>query len=245
MARKHWKHKQLRSQSTTVARIERPESGDSEMLQLSDGAIRVAVGDRKAILIDSSKLATPRNVYDADVSWVEHRPGASVSLFFGKLNRDKPEHLKSRIELRYPPEDFVRHFWGNSRDFHAKLRGVAERLPRDEWRDNVNPEKWPAEKDHSEWVNFDYIAFAGTQAAMDLFNLAPGGVARYSRGQGTAGLELHAVVRIQLTIFELVRLLAACGPVVDMIQKYMPAFESLQHEGEPAAEPTQPSRGKS
>ena len=75
------------------------------------------MGDRKAILIDATKLATPHNMYDTDVAWVEHRQRLPVSIFCAKLNRDRPEHLKSRLELRYPPEDFVRHFWGTRATF--------------------------------------------------------------------------------------------------------------------------------
>src|SRR5688572_32012489 len=89
-----------RGSTGAVARIERPEAIDSDLVQLSDG-LRVGVGDRKAILIDSAKLASPHNLYDADFAWVEHRPGKDVSLFFGKQNRDIADRLKSRLQIRY------------------------------------------------------------------------------------------------------------------------------------------------
>lgn len=204
-----------------LAKIERPESADSDLLQISEG-IRVGVGGRREIIIDTTQLASPRNRYDADFAWVEHEAGSSVSLYFGKRDRNMPEALKSRLQIRYPPEDFVRHFWYNSRKFQENVKRVLTTWPRQETRGRLEPEKWISEKDHSEWVNFDYMAFAGTQAAVDFFHLAIGGVARYTRGQGTAGLELEAVVRVQMTLGELGRLLEACSPVVDIIEGYLP-----------------------
>jgi len=223
--------------TTAIARLERPDAGDSDLIQISDG-LRVGMGDRKAILIDSRKLASPNHLYDADFAWIEHRPGRDVSLFFGKGNRDVEGRLKSRLQVRYPPEDFLRHFWKNSRTFHENVNRMLAVWPTDEDRKDIHPDKWPADKDHSEWVNFDYLAFSGSEAAVDFFHLAPGGVARYAKGQGTAGLELQAVVRIHMTLAELGRLLALCAPIADMIEGYLPKQPPRLAEDEtPATEP--------
>jgi hypothetical protein len=223
MAHRHRPKRRKPSQQTikALARVERPDSSDSGLIQLSEG-LRVGVGDRKTIIIDTAKIASPSHLYDADYAWVEHRPGRDASLFFAKAHRDAEGKLKSRLQIRYPPEDFVRHFWKNSRTFHENVRRMLSSWPQDETRKGTKPEKWHAEKDHSEWVNFDYMAFSGSQAALDFYHLGPGGVSKYVRGQGTAGLELQAVVRIQMTLAELGYLLDLCQPVVDMINEYLP-----------------------
>ena len=222
MGKHKQKDRQRRQGRPEVTALQPLANADSDLVQLSEG-LSVGMGTRKVILINSSKLSSPPRMYDADVAWIEHQPGIPVSLFFGKVDRDQKERLKSRLQIKIPPEDFVRHFWRNSREFEKTVTTIRAALPADSWRDAIAPERWTTKREHSEWANFDYMAVVGTQAAIDLYNVAVGGVARYSRGQGTAGLELHAIVRIQLTVFELTRLLRACAPVVGMIESYMPA----------------------
>jgi len=214
------------------SRIQRLPSAEGD-LQLSSG-LRVGVGNRRLITIDSRLLDSPTNVYDADVSWLEYREGSPVSLFFAKEDRDHEKRLKTRLQIKFPAEDFVRHFWANSRAFHETVRKILSGLSAVEWRNVIKPESWPAEKEHSEWVNFEYMAVSGTQAAIDFYNLHVGGIARYSMGQGTAGLELKPVVRVQLTAFELLRLLDAGHAIVDTIKTHIPATMLMEEGAAPA-----------
>ena len=39
----------------------------------------------RSISVNLSKLDSPQNEYDADVAWVEHKPG-DVRILFGKRN---------------------------------------------------------------------------------------------------------------------------------------------------------------
>jgi hypothetical protein len=131
-----------------LAQIEKRPSGGS----LTDDPI--TIGLDKSINVDLSKLPAPQNVYDADFGWIEHRPGA-ISLLFGKQNRDEPNLLRTRLEVRYPPENLVRNFWGNSRMFHEKLLSFAAKWPADATRAAIDPSKLKAMKEHSEWANFE------------------------------------------------------------------------------------------
>lgn len=201
--------------------LERRPSERSEVRVVQDP---ITIGVDKAIHIDFSKLTAPTNVYDADFAWIEHRPGSAVSIFFGKASRDQKDSLRTRLEVRYPPEMFVHHFWRNSREFHDRLREFTAKWPTDEEHARTDPRTWPALKDHSEWVGFEAMAHSGTEAMLDFYLLPAVGIARFHRNQGSAGLQVLPVVRVQMTVFELGRLLEAAGPVVDTINTYLPKF---------------------
>ena len=100
-----------------LAKVDQRAARSTEKGHLQDP---VRIGPGKSIVIDMSQLPTPTNVYDADVAWIEHRFG-DVRLFFGKVSRNKEHALRSRLEIRYPPEAVVGHLWRNSRVFHESL----------------------------------------------------------------------------------------------------------------------------
>lgn len=191
----------------------------------------VSLGPDRSITIDMAKLPTPTQVYDADYAWIEHRPG-DLRMFFAKQSRNDSATLRTRLELRYPPENLVFQLWHNSREFHAKMRAFADKWPQDRTRDEVSPERMPAAKEHSEWANFEAMAHAGTEASIDFYTVPASGIARFIAGQGSAGLKMVPIVRIQMTIFELTRLLDSMEPVVAEIQSYLPARDARVGAGE-------------
>src|SRR5437660_753274 len=132
-----------RHQQRALARIERQPAAGS-VGRVDDP---VSVGPDRSITIDMGKLRPPTQVYDADCAWIEHEPG-DVRLFFAKLSRDDPKALRSRLELRYPPESLVRHFWKNSREFHGKMKEFAAKWPQSTARDAISPESMKATKEH-------------------------------------------------------------------------------------------------
>ena len=204
---------QRKQQQQRSALAHRPSDGN-----LADP---ITIGPDKSINIDLAKLPPPTNIYDADFAWVEHTPGKST-LFFAKRSRDEENQLRTRLEIRYPAENLVRQFWKNSRTFHDKLEQFTSKWPKDESREHMEPMKMKAQKEHSEWANFEAMAFAGTEACIDFYRLPPAGIAMFARGQGSSGLRSNPVVRVQLTVFELLRLLDATRSVVLEIEKYLP-----------------------
>ncbi len=189
----------------------------------------IGVGPNRTITIDMSKLAAPTNSYDADFAWIEHTPG-DLRLFFGKRNRDKRDRLRTRLELRYPPENVLGHFWRNSREFHTTVKAFASSWPPNPTRALVVPEKMEADKEHSEWANFETMAHSGTEALIDFYTLPIVGVAKYLKGMGSASLRLAPVVRVQLTVFELVRLLDAMEPIIEAIRTSLPTGFNVAFE---------------
>lgn len=202
-----------------IANIDRrPSAGNA--IEVVDDPVNVGLG--RSIKIDMAKLLAPTMVYDADCAWIEHRPG-SASLFFAKKSRDEKETLRTRLEVRYPVENLVGHFWRNSREFHQKLKAFVDQWPADAARRDVEPSSMKASKEHSEWANFEAIAHAGTEAVIDFYSLAAPGIARFAQGQGSEALVLTPVVRIMTTAFELSRLLDQTAAVIKEIESYFPA----------------------
>lgn len=182
-----------------------------------DGAVEVVADGLK---VHWAKLRVPDRIYEADFAWIKLRHGA-VSLFFGKEDLDTQDTLRTRLEVRYPIEKFLNHFWKNSRDFHRVLRQLPD-WPIDRGREEVSPERMRALKDHSEAANFEYMARYGSEAVLDFYYVPPSGIARLAQGMGAAGLRVDPVVRVQTTMRELLRLLNAAEPVAAELAGEMP-----------------------
>src|SRR5438105_1357931 len=199
--------------------LERRPADQSEARVVEDP---ITVGLDKSINIDLSKVKAPANIYDADVAWVTHQPGL-VSLFFGKRDLNEKGRLRTRLELRYPAENLVHHFWGNSREFHEKLRAFVGLWPTAATQTpQPSAGDWKADKDHSEWVNFEAMAHAGSEAMLDFYSIPAFGIAKFRSGGGTAALQIVPIVRVNLTVFELLRLMDAVDPVIRAIEGYLP-----------------------
>ena len=211
-------HKSKHAQRA-IANLDRRPSADNAIEVIGDP---VSVGLGRSIKIDMAKLVAPTLVYDADCAWIEHRPGIA-SLFFAKKSRDAEQSLRTRLEVRYPIENLVGHFWRNSREFHQKLHEFVDQWPVDAARRDVDASSMKAVKEHSEWANFEAMAHAGTEAVIDFYSLAAPGLARFAQGQGSEGLVLLPVVRIMTTTFELTHLLDQTAAVVKAIESYFPA----------------------
>jgi hypothetical protein len=207
-----------RKQQRGLARFERPSSAEAR------AADPITVWADKSIRINGAALETPQQVYDADVAWVKRRLGA-VSLFFGKLKLDGPPKLRTRVELRYSPETFVYQFWKNATEFNERVAKYLEKFPPNAERDALKPEALEAEKDHSEWANFDYLAHSGHHASLDFFQLPPRGVALFMQDKGTSALKVVPILRVQTTTDELHRLLNAAGEIVAELAPQLPKPE--------------------
>jgi hypothetical protein len=186
----------------------------------------VSVAADGSLQINLQEVAAPKKTYDADFAWPQVRLGV-VSVFFGKCDLNEDRRLRTRLELRYPLESFVAHFWNNSRTFHAGLRRSCENLPGWQERGTIKPETWSADADHSEWVNFDYVARTGSQGVLDFFYLSPQAVVRFKRGQGTKDLTLQPVVRVNTTTLEILNLLDSSEAIAN---QYEPIHEAIGSE---------------
>lgn len=168
------------------------------------GALNVSLV-KPEISIDASRLQAPSRSYSADTGWVTYTPG-QLSLYFAKRDITGPAVLPSRLEIRMPAEDFLR-LLVMSRSFYKLVRRQT-----DQWNPAVLQVSAPpvgvrAERTHSEWANFCYAAFSGSSASLDFHQMSIPGIARYSKNRDISGLSLTPVLRVQLSLFELLRLL--------------------------------------
>jgi hypothetical protein len=172
-------------------------------------------------VLSGDSLKVPERVYDADFSnaYLRH---TVVHLLFGKRSFNEPNQLRSRLELKYPAEAFFQHFWGNSRQFQVGASEQAAKWPSNIRRDEIDLWQMRAERDHSEWVNFSYIARHGSQASIDFFFVTPAGIAKFAKSHSSGDLEIVSQVRVLMTLHELVMLLELCGPIAQEIDRYLP-----------------------
>lgn len=174
-----------------------------------------------SITLDITKIEGPDRVYDADVAWIEHKPGAAT-LVFAKLGGDR-DQLRSRLEIRYPPEDLLLTFWGNSRSFFSRVKRYVAGWDDESRTTHEPPVKSNALQTHSEWSSFTYMSQSGSESAIDFYHVAPGALARFAQHGETAGLKMRPVVRVQLTTFELLSFILRVQVVLDEIRKHIPA----------------------
>ncbi len=201
-----------------MAKGDRNRTGVSPTIR-EIGALRLNLED-KSIGIDSDKLEAPPVLYDADVAWIEHRTG-SLSIYFGKVSRGA-ERLQSRLEIRYPPEDFLLTFWGNSLDYHARLNEYVMNWAPEARTRKPSAATWQTEKSHSEWVSLSAASHSGTEASIDFYHLSTSALARYARTQNTEGLKVRGVVRVMISTFDLWNLIEDARPLVPQIQATLP-----------------------
>lgn len=185
------------------------------------------------VTVDSSKLTAPDRLYDADLAWISCK-AARVSIYFAKKNLDDPQKLASRLEIRFPAEDFLTAFLNISRTFYETLKTYTQRWPVEVRASTSDAEKQlPAERSHSEWANFSHMAFSGSEASADFYHVPPSGIARYSKDRDTSGLDLRPVVRVLLTSFELLGVLDAATQLESELREVVP---DVHRKTEPLAD---------
>lgn len=170
-----------------------------------DGSLRVRM----------DLLNPPQNVYDADGASLTLRHG-TVSFLFGKADPINETRLRTRLEVRYPVEAFADHFILNSREFHSALVQQMETAEVPVLQHTpLEPATMPAEREHSLWANFDFIARTGSQASIDFFHLPPADIARFVKNDSVSGLRIEPVLRVLTTVDVLRSLLDAAADVLD------------------------------
>lgn len=200
------------------------------------GPLRVATGT-DAIEVDLSRLEAPSVEYDADFAWGERVDG-TASLFFGKRRRDDPKQLLSRLEIRMSGEDAWRMFSGST-SFITALTDRSKSWPPSLRNRPERQRDLQADRSHSQWASYLYIAFSGSRAVIDAYELSVPGLARYIQSQkrDAGSLKFRSVVRVQLSVFDLLPLLS------DMADFVPTLYSELRASGMAAEEET-PPRGE-
>jgi hypothetical protein len=172
-----------------------------------------------SVEVDVSKLPPPSSEYDADFSWAEDMRG-TVSLFFAKLNRDSEGRLASRIELRLGGEDAVR-FVMSAKDFYEKLHERSSSWGKLSAEPSSYSPALPADRSHSQWASYLYVAYSGTRAVIDAYEMSVPGLARYIQTKDANALDLRPVVRIQMSVFEIKRMMLELEGLIPKVREFL------------------------
>lgn len=201
--------------------------------------ITIGMSDR-SIRVNMALLPAPTNIYDADV-WSIERQAGYVALYFGQLHGAATDRLRTRLKLKYGAEAFIVHFWKNSRKFHDDMRRQVESWPLDPLHVKTQSvASMHSDKEHSQWVNFDYLSRSSSQGSLDFYHLPPSALAKFVQGQGSRELELNPVVRVLVTVYQLCEILDRCGELIEDVRKYMPRppQETVEMPGDEPADLT-------
>jgi hypothetical protein len=185
------------------------------------GALTISVRDG-AVGVDVRRLEGPTQAYDADFGWIDYKPGR-LSVFFAKRSVADPMTLESRLQVRFPPEDFLNTFWNNSKEFREKLTSYVAAWPSAALETDEPLVSVAAARAHSVWASFSYTSHAGSEGSIDFYHMSTASIARYSQTRSTEGLRLTPVTRVQMTTFELFRLFQRAQAVIDQVEKDVPS----------------------
>lgn len=189
-----------------------------------------------SIAVNASKLEPPTQAYDADFGWIDYSAGR-LSLCFAKRNLAAPNLLETRLEVRYPPEDFLQTFWYNSVQFHEKLAKYVSLWPAEAMQTIPPAPEKEAVRSHSIWASFSYISHAGSEAAIDFYHMSPAAVATFAQSKSVERLRLIPVTRVQMTTFEVFRLLERAEKLVPTLEAHVPAVHKPPTQlGKPSEE---------
>ena len=173
-------------------------------------AIRTETGHEITELqFDYSRAKVPDRFYYADYCHVQE--GRAVfSLFFGKVITGTPK-LRTKVEVVFPREMFVRQLWRSSREFHERIRPDAEKLklpPLENIEDTDKIQTFSS--------NNVFMGKWGEESVMDFFYLSPRDL-HFARMGKQGNVALEPVVRIVLSTPLLFEFLEKCKPLAEAL----------------------------
>jgi hypothetical protein len=199
-----------REHSTKKSLVQTTSAADAAQQR---GPVRVHVldaGINKAtiqIAVDYEKAEVPERAYYADYSEIV-RARSGISLFFGKLIPGRAA-LRTKVEISFPREMFMRQFWAGSRDFHETLRLALAKTPVESVSGVSDTEKVQTFRS-----NNVFMAMLGEESLMDFYYIPPSDI-HYVRTGRRNEVFLQAVIRISMATPILYDFLEQCRTLVE------------------------------
>jgi hypothetical protein len=141
--------------------------------------------------LDYSKADTPDRAYFADYCDVA-KARFGYSLFFGKLIPGTIQ-LRTKIEIAFPADMFLRQLWESSRELHKLAKKI--------WDKSSTAEMMPGAIDTDKVQTFRannvFIAMSGEESLFDFYYIAPSEIHFVRTGQRSE-VHLNPVVRVTL-----------------------------------------------
>ena len=152
------------------------------------------------IQVDYRRAPIPDRSYYADYCDVQ-KARSGFGLFFGKLITGT-SRLRTKIEVDFPEEMFVKQLWGTSREFHKMVQAAAGAMhfpPLTAVEDT--------EKVQTFRSNNVFMGVWGEEGVMDFYYLSP----RDLHGYNQASPALEPVVRVVMPTPLVLEFLEKCG----------------------------------
>jgi hypothetical protein len=198
---------------------------ESRSLEIGRGPVRMRIIDvgqnNNAIemRIDYEKAEAPAKAYYSDYCDVIHGRGG-VSLIFGKVNPGTSQ-LRSKIEVVFPEEMFVRQLWKNTRHLEPVVKHEFQKRPLEPIA-AAQPNLDVAQSFRSNNV---FLIVMAEEALMDFYYIAPTEV-HYAFTRKRTEIQLDPVLRVVLPSSLVFELLEKAKPIVERL----PDFESIMRE---------------
>ncbi len=156
--------------------------------------------------VDYRGVDAPSRAYYADYCDVQ-KGRVGYSLVFGKLEPGGAA-LRTKIEVTFPREMFLRLLWGTSRGIHA----ILEKLPLQKLEPiNVNPK---TDKVQTFRANNLFMGLWGEDSVLDFYYMSPKSLGELSL-QPKVEAELEPVIRVAIDTALLYEFLEKCRPFVE------------------------------
>jgi hypothetical protein len=160
--------------------------------------------------IDYSRAEDPGLRYDADYCDVlASRTG--LTLVFGRLKPSIRE-LRSKIEIAFSEEFFMRQVWFASRAVHTTARSCTMGNALEPLSDLPDPDKVQCFR-----ANTVFMALLVGESVIDFYYISPGDI-HLARDHRRSEIPLEPVVRVVLSTPLLVEFLDKCQPFADRLR---------------------------
>jgi hypothetical protein len=159
--------------------------------------------------VDYRQAEVPERFYSADYCEIQ-KARAGLSLFFGKLIPGTSK-LRTKIEVTFPEEMFLRQLWASSRDFHKTVQGVAEKIdfpPLENVEDTDKVQTFRS--------NNVFMGMWGEESVMDFYYLSPRDI-HFAKTQQRGAAALEPVVRVVLSTALMFEFLEKCRHHVERL----------------------------
>ena len=183
--------------------------GSARTLQASGGsALKVRflqTDEHQAVcefMVDYRQAAVPERFYSADYCDVQ-RARSGFGLLFGKLIIGTSK-LRTKIEIDFPQDMFVRQLWASSKDFYKTVQTIADKMHLPPVTDLEETDKVQTFR-----ANNVFMGVWGEEGVIDFYYISPRDMhfAQFQQ-RGDAGLE--PVIRVLMSAALLFEFLEKC-----------------------------------
>jgi hypothetical protein len=179
------------------------------------GPVRLRVVSAEASMvtieigIDYSKASVPHLHYEADYCDVV-AARAGVALSFGKL-RPGADVLRTKVEISFSEEFFIRNVWKTTRELHQTTRTMARGRELAPLSGLADPDKVQCFR-----ANNVFMAVLPSEAVLDFYYISPGDI-QLAQQRKKPDIDLEPVVRVLVSTPLLLEFLDKCKPLAETI----------------------------